>query len=292
MVGIAEGYLAESVPGTGVYDQYEATWKIRRLGDAAISAIINLKGTVVYQTEQELPGTELHVLQSSFEGAVLGDYSGPLSSVLTHVRIVNGTPYEGRGFSAISYVSDSSSGAGWTYDRVVSPGVIELKGLSAAPLFGVLSGTLTETTVPRALVLRVDRVDLGLPPAADLNVTAWGLSRVSPGQTVNYVIEYRNDGLKASDEAVIAFSVDPSVEYIGASEGAYYDDFAHAVSWVLSGVEGKSSGYLSIRAYVPWGLQPREKPAVLAVLARAMSLPPPIPTSSMARKVTSHPARS
>ena len=250
-----EGYLTESVPGSGTYDQYQATWRIGRLGTTTTSATINLNGTLSYQSSSEFPSTELYILQTNLEGNVYGDYSGPLSTVLTHLRVVEETnPYWGEGFSIISYTSESGSGEGWTYDNLVSPGKVRLKGLFNNPLFGIVTATLDESSLPRTLFVNIERVDLGLPPMVDLKVKTWGLTRVSPGQTISYVIEYRNDGLKAADEVVVVFSLDPLVEYKSTSEGGFYDEWSHSVSWNLFGAAPKTSGYLSIQAYIPWGL--------------------------------------
>jgi len=212
-----EGYLTESVIGSGTYDQYQATWRIGRLGSTTTSATVNLTGTLSYQSSSEFPATELYILQTNIEGTISGHYSGPLSTVLTHLRVVEGTnPYSGEGFSIISYVSESGIGEGWTYDKIVSPGKVRLKGLFDSPLFGIVTATLNESELPRTLSINVERVDLALPPMADLKVTAWGPGRVSPGQTVNYVIEYRNEGLKAADDVIVFNALDDFVKHISA----------------------------------------------------------------------------
>lgn len=54
-----EGYLTESVPENGIYDQYQATWKIGRLGTTTTSATIKLNGILSYQSDSEFPSTEL-----------------------------------------------------------------------------------------------------------------------------------------------------------------------------------------------------------------------------------------
>lgn len=98
-------------------------------------------------------------------------YNGPLSTVLTHIRVVNGAPYNGEGFS---YTSDFGAEEGWTYDRLMSAGILRLKGLFTGPLFGTVSATLDETILPRTLLAKIERVDLGLPSMADLKVKTWG----------------------------------------------------------------------------------------------------------------------
>ncbi|MCX5638015.1 MAG: hypothetical protein NTX52_10050, partial [Planctomycetota bacterium] len=250
-----EGYLTESVPDSNVYDNYQATWKIGRVRDTTTSATIHISGILTYQGASEFPNTPLYILQSSIEGTASGHYTGPLSTVLTHLRINTvGNPYYGEGFSIISYVSNIGKGEAWAYNNLISPNISELKGISTGPLLGILSGKLDETASPRTLTLTVERIDLGLPPAPDLKVKVWGPGRVSPGQTVNYIIEYRNDGLKAADEALLFYGLDPSVKHISASAEANYDEFYHEVSWNLGVLPAKTARYTSVQVQVEWGL--------------------------------------
>jgi len=88
--GIVEGYLTESVNGSGVYDQYQATWTINHIGTDTVFAILDLNGTINYQESVEY-SSELYALQSSIEGESSGYYNGSLNVVLTHVRIDNET---------------------------------------------------------------------------------------------------------------------------------------------------------------------------------------------------------
>ena len=41
-----------------------------------------------------------------------------------------------------------------------------------------------------------------------------GANRVSPGEQIDYVVEYRNDGAKAADEALVLAIVHPPIELI------------------------------------------------------------------------------
>jgi len=232
---IVEGYLSESVPDSNVFDQYQATWKLSRVGNETVSGTINLSGTINYQEGTEYPSTELYILQTCIEGATIGHYTGPLSTVLTHLRVDSqDNPYYGEGFSIISYVSNIGQGEAWAYNNLTSTNISQLSGFLTSPIEGILTGTLDETTSPRTLTLTVERIDLGLPPAPDLKVITWGPTRVSPGQTINYIIEYRNDGLIAGEDVFIVKQLSPLVEFVGASNGSYYSPISHEVSWNLS----------------------------------------------------------
>lgn len=250
-----EGYLSESVPESGVYDEYQATWKIGRLGSTITSATINLNGILTYLDSSEYPSTELYLLQTNLEGTLYGDYYGSLSTVINHVRIAEGNnQYDGEGFSIISYVCDSGSGQGWTYDRLVSPGRVELNGLFDSPLFGVATGVLDESGLPRTLFLTVSRVDLGLPPAPDLRVITWGQRRISPGEKFCYLIEIINAGVIKAEEVSIQKELSPLVKFVEASDGFFYNSDTHSVYWMIDEFTQQLSRRLFIQVEAVWGL--------------------------------------
>lgn len=89
--GIVEGYLIESINGSGIYNQYQATWTISRIGNEIVFTEIDLNGTIDYQESIEYL-SELYTLQTSINGVASGYYNGSLSIVLTHVRIDNEVP--------------------------------------------------------------------------------------------------------------------------------------------------------------------------------------------------------
>jgi uncharacterized repeat protein (TIGR01451 family) len=251
--GILDGYLTETVPGSGIYDQYQATWKIGRVYTTTTSVTVNLNGTLAYQSDSEFPSTELYMLQTSVEGAIFGDYNCSLSAVLTNVQVTSGTPYDGEGFSIISYTSDVGAGEGWTYDCLASPGIMEMKGLFTSPLLGKVSATLDETTSPRSLLTCLERVDLGLPLMADLKVKIWGPQRASPGQTITYVVEVRNDGLESAENITVANELPWQVDYVSNTGGGVYKPYFREVDWLLN-LPAKSVLYLTTEGRVMWGL--------------------------------------
>jgi uncharacterized repeat protein (TIGR01451 family) len=253
MTGVAEGYVSESIAQSGVYDRYLATWKIGRLGTAVFSTTLNLNGTLAYDGYSEFPSTGLDVLQTSIEGSSSGHYNCSLSSILTQIRVSANSPFIGEGFSIISYSSNYGMGEGWTYDRLASPGIIELKGFLTSPLYGVLHATLNETTLPRNLHLYIERVDLGLPPMADLKLKIWGPERVSPGQKITYAIELRNDGLKSAENVTLVNEFPWAVDYLSNTGGGVYKDSFREVNWCLD-VPAKSKVDLATQGRVVWGL--------------------------------------
>jgi len=254
MTGVVEGYVSESFAQSGVYDRYLATWKIGRLGTTIISATLSLNGTLVYHGYSEFPLTGICVLQTSIEGSASGHYNCSLSSTLTQIRVSANSPFIGEGFSIISYSSNYGMGEGWTYDRLASPGIVEMKGFLTSPLYGIVYATLNETTLPRGLHMYIERVDLGLPPTADLKVKAWGPGRASPGQTVTYAIELRNDGLKSAENITLVYLPPLLTDFASASLPSNYDDVVHVVRWDFENIPPKTVKYLSIQVKILWGL--------------------------------------
>jgi len=248
--GTLEGYLVETMPQSGTYDQYRATWKI---GTATTSAIVNINGNLNYLNVSEFPATELYVLQTSVEGTVSGGYNQNLSAVFTHLRIVSGAPYIGEGFSIVSYTCKLGSGEGWTYDRLVSPVTLVMKGLFTSPLFGIVSAVLDETETPRRLFIEIKRVDLGLPPTPNLKLKIWGPERVSPGQKIAYAIEIRNDGLKSANNVTVVNEFPWAVDYLSNTGNGIYTAYFREVSWRLD-VPPKGKVDLATQGRVIWGL--------------------------------------
>jgi uncharacterized repeat protein (TIGR01451 family) len=248
-----DGYITETVNGSGIYDHYQATWKVGRLHTTIVSATLHLNGTIVYQSYSEFPATELYILQTSIEGSAIGHYNCSLSSTLTHVRISSNSSHIGEGFSIISYISNYGMGEGWTYDRLTSQGIVEMRGFLTSPLYGVVYATLNETAIPRSLRMYIERVDLGLPPMVDLKLRIWGPERVSPGQKIAYAIEIRNDGLKSANNVTIVNELPWAVDYLSNTGNGIYTTYFREVSWRLD-VPAKGKVDLATQGRVIWGL--------------------------------------
>ena len=252
--GIVEGTLTESVNGSGIYDNYQAVWTISKIGTNYVYAKENLNGTVNYHENSEY-SSELYALQTSIEGIASGYYNGSLNVVLTHVRIDDNTnPYDGQGFSIFSYTSEIGSGEGWTYDTFDISGKLKLKGLSTNSLSGIVYATLDETNIPRTLSLTLERVDIGLVPAPYLKIKTWGPGRVSPGQTVNYIIEYRNDGLKIAENVSVIMNLPSTLTYKSNTGGGIYNSKSHEVVFNIGDVPKNTIGYFTITGVIKWGL--------------------------------------
>lgn len=251
--GILEAILTESTPGSGVFDQCQATLKINRLKTESVSVALNLTGTLVYQPASTLH-SELYLYQGNFEGESFGAYTGPLSAVVTHLRITGENEYKGQGFSFISYNTSLSQGEGYAFNYLTSPTRFEFTGLSQSPLLGKLTAILDEAASPKVLSGTIERLDLGIVPEPELKVKVWGPRNVSPGETVTYIVEYRNDGLKAADNVFVSCLLNTFEKYVYASPGVIYNPYAHRLSWKIPALAAKSSGLLSFQTDIMWGL--------------------------------------
>ncbi len=253
--GILEGFLSESVNGSNIFDSFVANCTISHIGSSLVYAILNLDGIPSYRSSVAYPSTGLYVLQTQIQGQSSGYYYGPLTVSTTHVSInSSANPYYGQGFSILSYVTDFGSGEGWTYDNIAQPNVFEMKGFFNEPLIGVVSGILYDSSPSRVLSIGVEKIKIGLPPQADLKVNVWGPERVSPGQTVNYIVEYMNDGLIAVDNTQIKAALPEYVEFVSCSGNGYCDWEVNTVFWDITNVNAKSINSLSITVRAKWGL--------------------------------------
>jgi uncharacterized repeat protein (TIGR01451 family) len=256
--GICSGSLTESTPESGIYDHYQSTWRLIRVGDQDLSATVILEGTITDQgTPVEYPAVSLRVDQLNLSGnSDSENYSGPLSGILTQILVEDeGNPYNGLGLSSISYHSDRGSGEGWTVDEPAGPqNIWRLRGQFEGPLSGIVTGIFDRGQSPKILNGFREPLDIYLAPRSDLKVNVWGTANVSPGQTVNYVIEYKNNGTTAADRVVLFNLLDPPFEFISASSGADYNDFFNTVSWIIGPVLPKTTKELGIQVKIPWGL--------------------------------------
>jgi len=254
ILGIIDGYLSESVEGSGIYDRFQIGLQFCLAGAMPISGKNYLNGTVTYQASQEYPSTQLYVLQTSLSGISSGSYSGSLDIVVTHLRVADSNnPYNGQGFSVISYNSNRGSGTGYTYDQLTLPGQVALSGIFGSPLLGAVTGVLNENQSPRTLGITIERIDLGVPPMADLSVSVCSSAHwVSPGETVNYIIEYRNDGISPAENVVVVDELDYPFDYISSTENGIYWPLRHEVFWKLGTLAPGETGYLSAKANLRW----------------------------------------
>lgn len=251
--GITEGDLAESTYGSGIYDVFNSTGTLNYVDSERTYSQIILNGTVSYQKSTN-SSTEIYILQSLFSGNATGYYNKSLSIVLTHVRMNDVThPGYRKGFSVISYISAWGSGSGWTYDKSISSTTMNLTGFFTGPLGGIIFCKLVEIGASKTLSIKIIRLDLGSKPAPIVQVDVWGPRRASPGDTINYILEYSNIGLKPIYNVEIVLMLSNYTQYISNTGNGIYNATYHQVTWVVN-ISAKSKFHLSVRCRVNWGL--------------------------------------
>ncbi|MBN1568685.1 MAG: hypothetical protein JXA73_12630 [Acidobacteria bacterium] len=253
--GIVDGFLTELNPGSDVFDQYQAIWKINKLKNQGTYANLNLAGVLSYPQNTEYPDSEIYALQTSIDGNTSGYYSQPLGIVLTHLKVLRAdVPFYGEGFSILSYTSTKGSGEGWAYNRLAGYDIPELTGFMTAPFDGKLKGVLYDTGTPRILNLEIERMDLGLPALSDLEVNILAPNDVSSGETIDYLIEHRNQGIQNAEHVLVVAAIPREVKYIQSGNNGIYIPEMHKVYWLISTVAANSKGYLSFRGKTSFGL--------------------------------------
>ncbi|OGX44222.1 MAG: hypothetical protein A3G38_01640 [Omnitrophica WOR_2 bacterium RIFCSPLOWO2_12_FULL_51_8] len=279
--GTCEGALSESTPGSGTFDKFEAAWKLNRLNTDSISAALALGGTISSQSSYSFT-SQIYLYQGDFEGNAYGSYTGPLSAILTHLRLTSDNEYTGKGFSIISYNTAFEQGKGYSHNQLDAGAILEFQGLFENPLSGKLSAFLDENKSPKILSGTIERLDLGLTPAPDLKIDTWAPSRLSSGQTFDYIIELRNDGLKAAENVKLIDKLPFAVSFHDSTAGADYSEDAHQVVFQIPELSAKAIVYKRVAGAVLWGIPINSTFGNIVYIPKDEETPPPLdPTAGI-----------
>ncbi|MFH0947990.1 MAG: SBBP repeat-containing protein [Elusimicrobiota bacterium] len=253
--GAVEGYIAESTSNSGVYDIYASTWNFiylfeqQRTGRLCVSGTVNTVETVEYSN------TKLYFLQTSAKGTDSGYYLTPLDMMITNVQINDKlNPYYGLGFSILSYTSKYGQGQAWMYSKAIGDNLYKMDGVFEKPLYGLASVTLEEKTEEAYLSISITQLDIGSLPEPDLRVNTWGPERASPGQTISYAIELRNDGLKEAEDITLTTQLPVLSDFVSASINHMYYSELHMLRWDFLSIPARSVIELNFQVRIHWGL--------------------------------------
>lgn len=258
--GLVEGSLRESTRGSGLFDQLRAILRLHTVAGQEVSGIVHLTGTALYGTTDEYPSTGLRLLQTSLEAEGAASFTDRLGVTLTQVLVADeSNPYDGQGFSVLSYIADPGPGLGWTRDNQTFPGRVEMKGLFTGSLLGIAAITMDEPGPERTLLVRFERVGLSRAtgPMPDLEVATWGPDRISPGliiDFVDYIIFYCNRGATNAEGVFLVDRLPVEVGYVKSSEGGIYRPESHEVIWELGTLAPGEAGLLSVKCVMTRGL--------------------------------------
>jgi len=266
--GSFDGCLLESLANSNTYDTLAATWSFRvnTTGGGSISSgRLRLVGSLTYDSQQEYANTGLNFLQTSAQGTLAGGYTGNIKTILTNVYINDtGNIYDKDGFTILSYQWGGLSGMGWGFADAISAEEITLKLMLDNPMFGTASGLLKNSTT-KSMWFVVTKLDIGESPQPDIEVELFGPGAASPGQTVTYTIEVKNNGLAAATNKSIVLFPPVKCTYIAASgEHKKYDlscwdendnyYSSPVVRWNISLIDAKSVKKLNGKFKILWGL--------------------------------------
>ncbi|MDO9264200.1 MAG: hypothetical protein Q7U02_09555, partial [Desulfosalsimonadaceae bacterium] len=254
--GTTDGYLEETLAGSGVYDRLSCTISLGEVLNQPTSAILDLSGELNYLGQTPYPGCDLELIQSVSSGEASGETSGTLHLTVTQMRITEpGNPFQGDGYSVISYASPAGSGEGWTYDTVPFTNVHYMRGQLSGAFNGAISLVLDDDRDAHYLAGTIRRVDLGMPPTSDLWVSGWSEWMVSPGDLTYYSVEYYNAGINTADNVKVIVRIAPGMEYVSCSAGGIYDPNSNEITYNVGVVKGWGNKYVILRPV--WGLSDR-----------------------------------
>ena len=217
-----DGTLAESNPGSGVFDLLNAGLRFNQFASQGISGNIYLQGSAVYAASQQFSNVSLNILQTSVSGPISGPYSGNLNMTATRVRVSDpSNPHNGQGFADISFQSALGSGSAWAYSKTFFNELTRLTGWSDDPLKGLMTGILDESANPRSFLAWIEGLNVGLPPTGSLIMKVIGpvTGGVSPGQTLSYGITLINPGYQAVNNMSVIVAYPDRTDFIAASPG-------------------------------------------------------------------------
>ncbi|MFC2062238.1 DUF11 domain-containing protein, partial [Elusimicrobiota bacterium] len=257
--------------GYGVFDgvinednTYEVTINLTEVGNQVFTEELTIQGTGSSQQVTEYPSTKIYYSQNTVKGEISGYYESSINTIFTHLRIDEETSsYKDEGFAIISYNSDSGSGMGYGYGKKTTETKVEFQGLFTSPLDGFMRARLDESTKPNILTFSISRIDYQKPPEPDLKAKMWSPQRVSPGQTISYIIEVRNDGLVAASNYSIIGKLPEYSSFVSASEDYQlyvidnYNDAEEyvpisVVRWDIEEIPPKSSVRFTAQTKLYW----------------------------------------
>jgi uncharacterized repeat protein (TIGR01451 family) len=282
--GAIDGYLVESSPKSGTYDQFVATWtfKYPLPGGQYSCGRSALQGTCTCSQNQEYEDVNLKYIQTSSKGSISGGCSSSINAILTNVEISDTLcPNNGEGFCMIAYQTATDEGESWCFSKTLINNESELSGMITNPLYGFLQGTLLTGETDQRLWLVISRIDLGLETKPDLKVRLMALEKVSSGQTITYTMRVRNEGLVPAKDIKMQLSLPLEARFLGASGDYYYegggesewmmyDDpniYPEWVSWYLDELPAQSERFYNVQAKMLWGLSGQKALNAHAILS-------------------------
>ncbi len=106
-------------------------------------------------------------------------------------------------------------------------------------------------------------VDQEVP--AEVLVTSHGPATFSPGQTLQYAVNYLSLMPSTVEDAVLVVQLPAAAEYLSSTDGTYWPD-RHQVFWLLGNILPDGRGVHSVEVRYQWGLPLEYTDGVIALL--------------------------
>ncbi|MBI3958682.1 MAG: right-handed parallel beta-helix repeat-containing protein [Chloroflexi bacterium] len=106
----------------------------------------------------------------------------------------------------------------------------------------------------------------GEVPPGQMLVSTGGPSLISPGQTVDYAIQYLNGMTTTVTDAVLAVQLPQGAAFVDSPDGAFWVE-KNQVFWLLGDLTPGSQGFRSFRVRFQWGLPADYKDGTLTLFA-------------------------
>ncbi|HBU68882.1 MAG TPA: hypothetical protein DEE98_00685, partial [Elusimicrobia bacterium] len=158
----------------------------------------------------------------------------------------------------------SQSALSWGFADVISAEETTLKLMLDNPMFGTASGLL-KNSATKSMWLVVTKLDMGESPQADIVVELFGPDRISPGQTITYTIEVKNNGLASANDISLIAKTPERSQFICASGNYIYNELAHWVTnseyynvsvlrWDFTELPAKTTTKITMTVKLNWGI--------------------------------------
>lgn len=253
--GVTDGYLSESTPGSGVYDRLFCTLSVGDLSNEDASAILDLTGHLNYTSQTPYPSSSLELIQSTSSGEMSGENTGQIDLRVSQMRVTRfDCPFFGEGYSVLSFSTPFGTGQGFTYDKTPFTDVHYQRGMVTGPITGTISFVLDEDRATHYLAGTIRRVDLGLPPVADLNVSSWTSPFISPGDRAYYTIKYSNSGTDTAENVRVIMRLAPGLEFISCTSEGIFNPESNEVVFHVGNLLPKRAKYAYVLVKAKWAL--------------------------------------
>ncbi|ABY33334.1 MAG TPA: hypothetical protein DEF43_06360 [Chloroflexus aurantiacus] len=103
--------------------------------------------------------------------------------------------------------------------------------------------------------------------AGEMIVRTGAPTRVSPGETVDYAIQYYNGMSITVENAVLLIQLPRAAEYVDSTGGGIYWSDRHQVFWKLGDLLPQAEAFVSVRVRFQWGLPADYKDGSITLLA-------------------------